>query len=204
MSTRLLLIRHAHSPHNLESRLVSGTAAGLTPLGLRQAEWLAQQVATSWRLDALYASTLDRAWRTAEPMAARTGVAVQLVADLREWDFGDCEGLTTDEIEARYPGQLSVRPAPDDLTWGWPGGESRAVFYERARRALGGLAARHPDQTVAVVSHNGLLTSFLAQALDGVAWTHPQHDFGHCALVEIEIEGGAVRLGRRVDCPVTD
>jgi broad specificity phosphatase PhoE len=202
--TRLLLIRHAQSPHNLGARLVSATATGLTPLGARQGEWLAVHVAGNWRLGALYASTMDRARRTAEVVAARTGLAVRLVDDLREWDFGDCEGLTTEEIEARYPGQLTMRPARDDLTWGWPGGETRAVFYARARRAIGDLARRHPAQTVAVVSHNGLLTSFLAQTIDGVTWTHPQHDLGHCALAEVEVDDEAVRLVRRVDCVVVD
>ena len=147
---------------------------------------------------------MDRARRTAEVVGARTGLAVRLVGDLREWDFGECEGLTTEEIEARYPGQLTVRPARDDLTWGWPGGETRAVFYARARRAFGDLVRCHPEQTVAVVSHNGLLTSFLAQAIDGVTWTHPRHDFGHCALAEVEVDDGAVRRGRRVDCGVVD
>jgi broad specificity phosphatase PhoE len=134
MPTRLLLVRHGESPHNLDPRLVSATATGLTPRGVRQAEWLAAYLAEHRRIDGLYTSTLDRARRTAEIVGARTGLVPRVVADLREWDFGDCEGLTPAQIKARYPGQLSLPPARDDLAWGWPGGESRGVFYARALR----------------------------------------------------------------------
>jgi broad specificity phosphatase PhoE len=200
MATRLLLIRHGESPHNLGSHLVSATATGLTPRGVRQAEWLAAHLADRGRIDALYTSTLDRARRTAEIVAARTGLVPRVVADLCEWDFGACEGLSPEEIEARYPGKLSTRPARDDLTWGWPGGESRAVFYGRARSTIGGIAARHPGESVAVVSHNGLLTSFVAQAVDGVPWTHAEHDFGHSANAEVEVDGDCARLVGRTAC----
>ena len=200
MATRLLLIRHGESPHNLEPRLLSATASGLTALGARQAAWLADHLAARGGIDALYASTMDRARRTADVVAARTGLAARLVDDLREWDFGDCEGLTPEEIEARYPGQLSVPPARDDLEWGWPGGESRRAFYARARRAIGEIAARHPGGTVAVVSHNGLLTSYLAHAIDGVPWTHQQYDFGHCGIAEVEVDGEIARLVGRTAC----
>jgi probable phosphoglycerate mutase len=200
MAARLLLIRHAESPHNLGSRLVSASATGLTARGLRQAAWLADHLAARGPIDTLYASTIDRARRTAEAIAERTGLVVRLVDDLREWDFGECEGLTPEEIERRYPGQLSAPPARDDLEWGWPGGESRGAFYARARRAIDRIAASHDGSTAAVVAHNGLLTSYLAQAIDGVPWTHEQYNLDHCAITEVEVEGGVARLVRRTAC----
>jgi hypothetical protein len=48
------------------------------------------------------------------------------------------------------------------------------------------------------------MTSFLAQVVDGVTWTHPRHDFGHCALAEVEADGVSLRLVQRVDCAVVD
>ena len=72
------------------------------------------------------------------------------------------------------------------------------------RRAIGDIAAGHPQATVVVVSHNGLLTSFLAQAIDGVPWTWASHDLGHCAIVEVEVDGHAARLIQRRACAAVD
>jgi broad specificity phosphatase PhoE len=195
----LLLIRHAESPHNLEPRLVSATATGLTPLGLRQAAWLADHLAGWGPIDALYASTMDRARRTADAVAARTGLAVRPVDDLREWDFGDCEGMTMAEVEARYP-DLFAPAGRDDPDWGWPGGESRGAFYARAVRAVGEIAIRHDGGTAAVVSHNGLLTSYLAQAIDGTPWTFERYAFGHCMIADVEVDRGVARIVGRTGC----
>jgi broad specificity phosphatase PhoE len=196
---RLLLIRHAESPHNLEPRLVSATATGLTPLGVRQAAWLADHLAGRGPIDALYASTMDRARRTAGAVAARTGLAVRPLDDLREWDFGDCEGMTMAEVGARYP-DLFAPAGRDDPDWGWPGGEPRGAFHARAVRAIGEIAARHAGGTAAVVSHNGLLTSYLAQAIDGAPWTFERYAFGHCMIAEVAVDGVAIRLLGRTAC----
>jgi len=60
----LLLIRHGQSFVNLEDWEDGYVDAGLTPLGQRQAEKLAQWLAANVQLDALYTSTMAR---TLEP-----------------------------------------------------------------------------------------------------------------------------------------
>ena len=77
---------------------------------------------------------------------------------------------------------------------------SRARPSTPARRAIDGIAAEHAGQTVAVVSHNGLLTSYLAQLLDGAPWANPRYDFGYCTVAEVELSDGSARLVRRTAC----
>ena len=66
-----------------------------------------------------------RALRTAE----LAGLKPDVDDDLVEWDYGDFEGLTTDEIRITYPG-WTVWDGP------WPGGETPAEVAERADRVL--------------------------------------------------------------------
>lgn len=195
-TTRLLLIRHGESTYNAEQRLAGWTDTPLSPQGICQAELVAVRIAGEADLDALYTSPLERARRTAEAIAARTGLVANVVDELREWHLGDCEGLTNLEVEARYPGLLAGGQNREDLAWGWPGGESRSAFYARAVRTVGAIAAAHPGQTVAVVSHSAVLSSYLAYALDGVpgAWT--KYVLANCALTEVRVGQGWSHLLR--------
>jgi broad specificity phosphatase PhoE len=74
--------------------------------------------------------------------------------DVRELDHGELEGLTFNEIKAKFSEFLTIwRTTPAELQV--PGGERLADVAERAWRALSRIAQRHQtDQTVVVVSHN--------------------------------------------------
>jgi probable phosphoglycerate mutase len=71
-------------------------------------------------------------WQTKrgdEDADVRTSAKVEVTEDVREWDYGDYEGLTTPEIR---------QTVPDWMVWthGCPGGESVAQVGERADRAV--------------------------------------------------------------------
>jgi len=68
--------------------------------------------------------------------------------DLREWDYGDYEGLTTDEIRASRPGWTLWRD-------GVPGGETSAEVGGRADRVV--TAARAVTGDVLVFAHGHFL-----------------------------------------------
>lgn len=73
--------------------------------------------------DAVYSSPLQRARRTAEIAGFSNA---QLTPLLREFEYGDYEGLTTREIHAQRPGWELFRN-------GCPGGETPAQVYARAQ-----------------------------------------------------------------------
>lgn len=75
---------------------------------------------------------------------------------LRERLFGRFEGLRFDEIEQRWP-EESGRWRRRDPDFGPEGGEKLSEFYERCVTAAARLAARHPGQSIALVSHGGVL-----------------------------------------------
>jgi probable phosphoglycerate mutase len=67
-----------------------------------------------------------------------------------ERNYGDAEGLTYAQVEARFPGDTPVS-----------GRETREEVVERVLPALMDIAERHPDQAVLVVSHGGVIRSLL-------------------------------------------
>jgi hypothetical protein len=106
MTTQLYLIRHGESIPNIEP-IIGGMRgdAGLTDRGREQAHLLQQRLRTEeLRADQLYASTLPRAWETADYVARALRLPVQPADELHELRPGDADGMTVDEWQDRYGG----------------------------------------------------------------------------------------------------
>jgi probable phosphoglycerate mutase len=153
--TTVLAVRHGETAWNRESRIQGHLDIPLSPLGLAQAQRLAQALAGE-PLDAIYASDLGRARQTAAAVAERVGLPVQEDAGLRERGFGCFEGLSWSEIESRWPEQAQ-RWKRRDPDFGAEGGERLRDFYARAVGAVERLAQAHPGQTLLVVAHGGVM-----------------------------------------------
>lgn len=167
---RLLIIRHGESEADILNVHEGRADFPLTERGHAQAEAMTAFVAGRWRVDRLYASTLTRAIQTARHLADTTGIEIIPVDDLMEFDNGLLAGLPFDEARAKYP-PVDDLPA-DRSVYGM---ESRVAFRRRAERVLARiLAESKPDETVAVVSHGGMINqlwrAFLGLPVDGGAW----------------------------------
>jgi probable phosphoglycerate mutase len=168
MPTDLFLIRHGESVANVEP-IIGGMNgdAGLTGRGRRQAALLEERLRNQrLRADRLYASTLPRAMETAEYVARALDLPIETDDDLQELRPGEADGLTVAEWQSRFPGLESGLSASPFHPFA-PGGESWALFLARAGAALSGIVNEHPDETVAVVCHGGVLEAsfFLAFGL---------------------------------------
>jgi broad specificity phosphatase PhoE len=148
-------IRHGESTWNAEGRWQGQADPPLSERGRRHAEDAAARLAGAG-IARIAASDLARARHTAEILAARLGLAVELDAGLRELDVGRWSGLAPAEIERRWPDELA-RFRAGDLALRPGGGESRLALRERVGLALARLAARADGAAVAVVSHLGVL-----------------------------------------------
>jgi len=175
--TKILLARHGETDWNLEHRWQGQSDTPLNDTGRSQARALAQELAAE-SIDAVYSSDLIRAHETARLIAEPRGLQVIAIRDLRERSFGSVEGLTTDEIQARYPG----------IELPWSDGETREAMAARVLGALHRIAETHPDAHVLVVSHGGPLRAVLTHCgVDGV------ERIENCHVVRIELEGGVIR-----------
>lgn len=154
----LLPVRHGETEWNVEGREMGHLDSPLTPRGVDQARALARRLSTM-SIDALYSSDLGRAARTAEIVGEVCGLTPRLDSGLRERHMGEFQGLTRDEVRDRYPEQYAGYQRTGVFAT-VPGGESMADKRDRTGRVLTGIAARHPDETVVVVTHGGFLMGF--------------------------------------------
>lgn len=151
---RLLLTRHGQATWNLQWRYQGQGDPPLAPEGERQARALAARLAGE-RIDAAYASDLQRAARTAELIIGGRGLAVVSDPAWRETSYGAWTGLTAAEIAARdldhwerWRADWNVAP---------PGGETGEDVQRRVVAAARRLHELHPEDTVLMVTHSGPL-----------------------------------------------
>jgi probable phosphoglycerate mutase len=157
MTTNLYLIRHGEAYSNVEA-VMGGMLGdrGLTERGIAQAEALARRLESGEiAADVLYASTLPRARMTAELVAQALQLPITWDDELHELRPGDADGMTVAEARERFAGLESF--LRETFTPIAPGGESWGSFQMRAAAALERIILRHPDQTIVVVSHGGII-----------------------------------------------
>ena len=154
-ATRVIAIRHGETCWNAEARIQGQLDIALNETGRWQARRLAEALAGTG-IAALYASDLQRARQTAQPVADSTGLPVVTDTGLRERGFGVFEGRTYVEAEQRWP-ELALRWRRRDPDFGPEGGEKLADFYARSVACATRLAAAHPGETIALVTHGGVL-----------------------------------------------
>lgn len=113
-SKMVWLVRHADTEWSLSGRHTSRTDIPLIPRGVERARELGPILARE-QFHLVLTSPRQRARQTAE----LTGFGARAIVDpdLAEWDYGDYEGLTSDEIHQRVPGwDLWTTPCPNGET----------------------------------------------------------------------------------------
>ncbi|WP_027363747.1 alpha-ribazole phosphatase [Desulfotruncus alcoholivorax] len=163
MGCRILLIRHGETVWNKEAKLQGQTDIPLSEKGIQQAVALSKRLSDR-KIEAVYASSLSRAIRTAGFIAEPHHRQVQILPDLQELNFGNWEGLTFKEIQQNYS-ELSKTWWSKPLETRIPGGETLDELAKRSNRAIKDIVLKHNDQTVAVVAHGGTIRSIVGTVL---------------------------------------
>jgi len=130
--TTIFLARHGESDWNVEKRFQGHRDRPLTERGREQAHALADLVGAE-KINAVYTSPLSRARETAEIVAARVGLKVVALPELREVDTGSWSGLSRADVEARFPEGFAHWRSGGSA---WENGES---YDEMAERVIGAL-----------------------------------------------------------------
>lgn len=156
--TQVVLVRHAVTEET--GPVLSGRRSGidLSEKGRGQAESAAERL-SGVPVAAVYASPLERCRQTAEPIAARHGLTVEVLAGLAEADYGDWSGQKIDDLRKTDLWKL-VQVAPSSVRF--PGGESVREMQSRMIDAVEQVVAAHPSQTVVVCSHADPIKSLVA------------------------------------------
>ncbi len=155
-AVRIIAIRHGETAWNALGRIQGHTDIGLNDNGHAQAQQVAQALSGE-ALDAIYSSDLQRAWQTAQAIAAVTAAPLHAEPGLRERCFGSFEGSSFAQIAQQQPQaaelwrKRDVQFAPPD------GGESLLQLQERIAAAVQRVAAAHIGGHIALVAHGGVL-----------------------------------------------
>lgn len=162
---KVYLIRHGETEWSLNGRHTGVTDLPLTENGRAVAARLRPLLANeSFAL--VLVSPLQRARDTCE--LAGLGARAVIDPSLREWNYGEYEGLTPQEIRARRPDWLIFRD-------GCPGGETPAEIGARVDRVIA--RVRDTPGNVALFAHGHLFRVLVAR------WIGLPPSGGQCFLL---------------------
>ena len=160
--TLVLLVRHGQTPTT--GSTLPGRAKGLhlADKGREQAAAVAERIGALKKVDAVYASPLERTRETAAPIAKALDQRVKVDKGLLECEFGEWTGRKLRDLN-KLPEWQTVQRYPSGFRF--PGGESFGEMQQRMVATLARLGEAHRDATIVAVSHADPIKAAVAQAL---------------------------------------
>jgi len=177
----LLLARHGESVFNVEG-VVSGDPRldrGLSPLGIREAEALALQIA-GLTIDLCVVSEFPRARETARLALASQDPPLIIDAGLDDVRIGELEGQTLNDYGQWKSGRKRDEP--------FPGGESLDDAARRYADAYERVLQR-PEETVLVVCHEIPVRYAVNAAASSDLLDGPLHDVSNATPYAFDTDG---------------
>lgn len=193
--TRLYLIRHGQILGYDNFPVYGSTDVGLTDVGRLQMESLSERLRLV-PIEAIYSSNLKRSVLGAQTIARYHDAALHALAELREMDFGDWEGLTLSEIRNRFPEDLDAREA-DIVNFRPPGdGESIAQLARRVLPCFKKILERQKGREFLILGHGGVNRVILCHALglDLSGFFRLQQDYGCLNIVDYYPDSTQIKL----------
>ena len=162
--TKIFLVRHGHTLWNGERKIQGHSNVELSADGIAQAKLLAANFPLE-NISAIYSSDLVRAKVTAEILADKFNLPLQLEKNLREANWGEWEGQTLAAIEKsdplnyerffRNPEEVQIKNA-----------ETFSQLQTRAVSAVKKIIAAHPDENIIIVAHGAINRTILCHILE--------------------------------------
>ncbi len=159
--TTFLLIRHGEN--DVLSRALAGRAPGvhLNERGRKQAELLGRRLAGRG-IGRILSSPMERARETAEPLARRLGLEIEICDSIIEIEYGAWTGKTMAELQTleQWKQWNTLRSGTRP-----PGGESILEVQARTVGEIEKLRRAFPENTLALFSHGDPIRSALVYYL---------------------------------------
>ncbi|MBQ8960817.1 MAG: histidine phosphatase family protein [Ruminococcus sp.] len=173
--------RHGETDYNKQGLVLGTTDLPLNETGRAQAADLAERIARLGDVEVIIASPLRRAQETAKAVAERCGLEIITDGDLREWDYGSCEGKSYSVAEfGKKKREFGVRMGES--------GESLLQLAHRVYSVLDRIIAQYSGRTVLIVSHGGV-----CRMIETYFHNMTQQEFsgwfmGNCQILEYDTE----------------
>lgn len=178
----LFCVRHGQSEFNAEGRIQGQFDAKLSELGRSQAHRVAEALAVH-PVEKVFTSPLSRAYQTAQVIAERLELPLEVIDDLQELNAGVFQGKLWSEVEAEYP-EASKAWRSYDPDFKIPQGESRRELMIRGTAALEAIREKEHECVVAV-SHGAILGAGIKGLLQIPAELNP-FQLANCSITQLK------------------
>jgi broad specificity phosphatase PhoE len=159
---KLILARHGETEWNVEKVFRGRADVNLNEVGIKQADLLGKHLC-NWELEAIYSSPVKRALDTANIVARYMEVAVCIAEGLTDFDFGEWQSLSEQEVKRLYPAILNDwQSSPHKVRM--PGGENLDDVKKRTAELVDEVLSRHHGN-VLLVSHRVVLKVLICSLL---------------------------------------
>ena len=193
----IILTRHGETDWNLNEVFRGRIDVELNETGVRQAELLGRHL-SDVKIDFIYSSPLKRALKTAEAIAGYQALDVNIVQGLIDFDYGEWQGLSHQEVKDRYQelyAEWLRRPERVRM----PAGESLEDVRKRAMTVVHDIMGIYHEGRVVLVSHR-VVNKVLICSLLGLNNTHFWNiKLDACGITSFTYEGGRFILTRHND-----
>jgi probable phosphoglycerate mutase len=184
----IYLLRHGETEWTRSGKHTSRTDVGLTPGGEQEARLAGTVISTLRATDVPPALVLTSPKLRARRTAQLAGLEVSEVTEsLSEWEYGDYEGLTTEEIRRDVPAwTVWTHPVPN--------GESQETVHHRAEQVLGRVAAALPAGDAVLIGHGHFSRVLIATWLGYDASAGVRFGLSSAGTSVLDRERGVPRL----------
>lgn len=187
MKTQLIFVRHGVTNSNHDGVLHGKTDIPLSPAGEHQAARVGERLARCTDIKSVYSSPLRRAYHTASRIGRPLGVDPIVDDRLIEFDFGDLEGLTFENLQTDYPELYLSIIDPNGFDRAFPNGESRSQLHDRVVAALGTILEANAGSAVVVVAHLVVIGSAIAHLTTGDPHDIIRFLVRNCSVTHLEL-----------------
>lgn len=154
--TKFIIVRHGQSKANEGGYLAGVTDAPLSSLGEKQARAVSEYILKKYKVDVIYSSPLSRACNTIKGVADALNLPIITANELMEFNFGEWEGLTLEEIKNSFDDGYS-KWAKDPGVFVPNGGEAMSYLQERVVKKLKEIGKKEDGKTVLIGSHSSVI-----------------------------------------------
>ena len=152
--TRLFLVRHGELTTSREWRYVGHLDVDLNETGVEQMKKIGDRLQHE-QVDVLFSSDLQRTRKSAEIIGGKIGLTPQANPAFREINLGEWEGLTRDEIVAKFPADFEER-SQNLPYFRIRNGESFADLKDRVIKQIEIVLNEYKGKNIALIAHGGV------------------------------------------------
>lgn len=154
--TKFIIVRHGQSKANEGGYLAGVTDVPLSSLGEKQAKAVSEYILKTYKVDVVYSSPLSRACNTIKGVADELNLPIITDNELREFDFGQWEGLMLEEIKNKFDDGYS-KWASDPGVYTPNGGEAMEHLQSRVVKKLKEIGEKEKGKTILIGSHSSVI-----------------------------------------------